>query len=113
MFWIGIFIGLSLPYIYNAATLIFKADTALKDLSNTSTISNLKFMCKCAALFAEQHLTQSFKYDSARKRYIITFYVKGQLHQLLVRPVMGPGLKKYLDPVARGYACLDTSPLVK
>lgn len=110
MFILGVFVGLMAPYAVRAVWTIYKADAILKDIVHTSSVSNLRFMAKCAALTVEQYLTNSLVYDANKKRYIVSFCIKGALHQLYIKPALGPSARRETDPMKRGYGALDTEP---
>ncbi len=97
--------------IFCAATIIKKVAHVHKILAELNGQPNwwntVSFMWFSCLLLAEQHLKQSIKFDPARRAYVISFFMKNELYQLVVKPPTGPQNKNILKtPLQRGYEAL-------
>lgn len=65
----------------------------------------LSFLARGAVLYVEQYMRQTVRYDASKKVFILSFFLKGRLHQIYVRPPKGPQIGAE-TPLERGYASI-------
>ena len=107
MFLSGFICGLAAGAILVAAPRVWKVHKGLSELTGRAQWLNTLSFLGCAAIaWVEQHVRQSVKFDGEKKVFILSFFLKGKLHQLMVRPARGPGSDRASDVVERQAAAL-------
>lgn len=102
MFILGIICGLALAY----APAILKVHNGLATIrGHKDWFNTLSFLCIAASTYVEQNLRGSLRFDPKRRTFVLSYFLKGQLHQLLVLPKKGPS-DATASPLERGYGSL-------
>ena len=62
------------------------------------------FFWNAALVYIDQTARRTLQFDPTRRAYVLSFVLKGKLHQILVAPQRGPA--NHDDSFARGYASI-------